>query len=270
MTTLQPTADASPRPAPGAPILDTVSRREAEFFDSVIREEGDFNPFQDRGWQTLARRFKELVPANGPLDILDIGCGAGQSRQLYIDRARSYTGIDLSAGALQAAERWFPDSKWIQADACDLPFEDCSVDVVAFSSVLHHIPNFQIALREAFRALRPCGYAFAFDPNLLHPAMALFRCPKSPLYLRQGVSPNERPLRPGALHQAFAAAGFASIRQRCQSDIPYRRVAPVALNAALTLYNAADWVWEHSGLARRFGTFVITVGVKPPEQANAE
>jgi hypothetical protein len=53
-------------------------------------------------------------------------------------------------------------------------------------------------------------------------------------------------------------AGFAAIGQRCQSDIPYRKVAPRGLDALLGLYNRADWLWEKVGLGRWFGTFVVT------------
>ena len=195
--------------------------------------------------------------------LLDVGCGTGRSRQIYAGSFARYTGVDLSAAALAAARREFPADEWVEADACRLPFPDHQFDVVAFSSLLHHIPDFPVAVREGFRVLRPGGVAFAYDPNVRHPAMALFRHPRSPLYLKQGVSPNERPLRPSALRAAFEATGFVNIRQRCQSDIPYRKVAPKLLNAVLGLYNVADWVWERVGLGRVFGTFVITVAEKP-------
>ena len=38
-------------------------------------------------------------------------------------------------------------------------------------------------------------------PLNCHPAMALFRHPKSPLYSRNGVSADERPLLPRALRR---------------------------------------------------------------------
>jgi len=235
---------------------------EGRYFDGVIADKGDFNPFADRGWRTLGRRFERMVRPDRPLRLLDVGCGTGQSRQLYIAHATLYAAIDLSYEALCIARGRFPQSSWVKADACVLPFADASWDVVAFSSVLHHVPDYVRALREAFRVSRPGGYAFAFDPNLLHPAMALFRWPKSPFYLSQGVSPNERPLLPGELRRAFTTAGFGDIRQRCQSDIPYRAVAPRLINACLGIYNVGDWLLEHSGLGRWLGTFVVTAGRK--------
>jgi SAM-dependent methyltransferase len=240
---------------------------ESRYFDQLVESEGDFDPFTDHGWATLRRRFEAATP---PLPaearILDVGCGTGRSRQIYAGRSGSYAGVDLSFGALRVA-RAEGDATWSRADACRLPFADGSFDLVAWSSVLHHIPDRRSALREGLRVLRPGGRAFAFDPNLLHPAMALFRHPSSPLYDPRGVSPNEAPLLPRALRGDFAASGFADIHQRGQSDLPYRAVAPRGLDRLLPLYNRLDWLWERIGLGRAFGTFVITWAAKPASGA---
>ena len=237
---------------------------ERAFFDQLTHEAGDFNPFMDRGWRRIEQRFCELAkPAGSNSELLDVGCGTGKSRQIYIGHVRRYVGIDLSSASIELARSQYPQNRWEVADACDLPFDDGCFDVVAFSSVLHHIPNFPAALQQAFRVLKPGGKVFAFDPNLLHPAMALFRHPRSPLYSSQGVSPNECPLLPSELRKAFRSAEFVDIRQRCQSDIPYRQVAPKLANALLSLYNLADWCWEHGGFGRWFGTFVLTSATKP-------
>jgi demethylmenaquinone methyltransferase/2-methoxy-6-polyprenyl-1,4-benzoquinol methylase len=238
------------------------AEREGRYFDRLVGESGDFNPFTDRGWETLSRRFAAAIPGTG-FRILDVGCGTGRSRRIYQNKAARYAGIDLSLGALRLARRRSPGAEWLQADALRLPFRDGSHDGVAFSSVLHHVPDRRAALAEAFRVLRPGGWAFAFDPNLLHPAMLLFRHPRSPFYNPEGVSPDEQPLPPRVLREDFQAAGFARIGQRCQSDIPYRAVAPKGMDALLPLYNRADWLWEKIGLGRWLGTFVVTWGRKP-------
>ncbi len=239
------------------------SARDREYFDRLVSETGDFNPFSDRGWETLGLRFAGVAAGARALRVLDVGCGPGQSRRIYAAHARIYVGIDLSHAALHVARSRNAQSAWLQADARQLPFADNSFDVVAFSSVLHHVPDMKPVLASARRVLRPGGLIFAFDPNLLHPAMLLFRHPGSPLYRAAGVSPDERPLRPGVLRHAFDAAGLEDVGQRCQSDIPYREVAPKLLNSLLAAYNAVDWVWEKTGLGRWFGTFVVTWGRKP-------
>lgn len=237
--------------------------RERAYFDSVVAEQGDFNPFADRGWQALAQQFERSVRPSSAQRLLDVGCGTGQSRQLYERNALPYVGVDLCPAAIAAARERFPQSQWLVADARTLPFPEDSFDVVAFSSVLHHIPEMTAALHEARRVLRPGGQVFAFDPNLLHPAMALFRHPRSPLYLRQGVSPDERPLLPRALWRAFGDAGLVDIRQRCLSGIAYRAVAPRPINACLTAFNVADQLWQWLGAGRYFGTFVVSWAAKP-------
>ncbi len=238
---------------------------EAEYFDQLIADAGEFNPFTDRGWRTLARRFERAAGHARFHRLLDLGCGTGHSRPIYADHVDCYVGADLSYGAVRAAARHAPAARWLQGDALHLPFGNGTFDAVAFSSVLHHVPDMHQALSEARRVLVPGGFVFAFDPNLLHPAMLAFRHPRSPLYTQEGVSPHEQPLHPAALRQTFAEAGFGHIGQRCQSDIPYRQVAPRLLNRLLPVYNALDWVWERSGAARWMGTFVVTWGRSPGE-----
>jgi ubiquinone/menaquinone biosynthesis C-methylase UbiE len=241
-----------------------LTAREGRFFDRLVAEAGDFNPFTERGWGILARRFAEEVPAQGAgLSLLDVGCGTGRSQAVYREHSARYTGIDLSLASLALARRRDPASRWLQADACRLPFGDESFDAVAFSSVLHHLSTPHPALAEARRVLRPGGWVFAFDPNLLHPAMALFRHPKSPFYRSEGVSPDERPLLPATLRAWFRDAGFVEPGQRCKSGIPYRQVAPRGLDALLPLYNRLDQLWEKVGLGRWLGSFVVTWGRKP-------
>lgn len=230
---------------------------EGDYFDRLVEDAGDFNPFTARGWRTLARRFASASGGRTGLTVLDVGCGTGRSRQIYERQATRYVGLDLSREAVRLGASRHAGG-WLQANAERLPFADRSFDVVAFSSVLHHVPDMHAVLAEARRVTAPGGLVFAFDPNLLHPAMLLFRHPRSPLYSAEGVSPHEQPLLPGALRSAFHEAGLVAVDQRCQSNIPYREVAPRLLNAVLPLYNALDVAWEFSGAGRLFGTFVVT------------
>jgi ubiquinone/menaquinone biosynthesis C-methylase UbiE len=231
---------------------------EGQFFDQLVDEDGDFNPFTDRGWRTLAQRFHQASGGAKELHVLDIGCGTGNSHGIYASQAARYTGLDLSLGALRKARQFHRDLTWLQADGAQLPFPAGTFDLVAFSSVLHHMDDINAALTEARRVLAPGGMVFAFDPNLLHPAMLLFRHPRSPLYRPEGVSPHERPLLPSRILEAFRVAGFSDIGQRCQSDISYRHVGPRFLRPWLSLYNAIDRVWESVGAGRWLGTFVTT------------
>jgi SAM-dependent methyltransferase len=238
---------------------------EAAYFDAAMSEQGDFNPFKPAGWTRLARAFVRMAEPKRDLQLLDIGCGTGRSLQLYEPYVKEFVGIDLSQEMVRLARKNFPAHDWVRADACVLPFDDETFDGVCFSAVLHHIPNYRLALSEGRRVLKKGGFIFAFDPNLLHPAMAFFRHPRSPFYLPQGVSPNERPLLPSRLRSAFESAGLVHIRQRRHAGIPYRYVAPKLINSMLKSYNAVDAIMHYSGLGRWFGALVATMGRKPAE-----
>lgn len=248
------------------PLARGSNEVEKAFFNEWVAKEGDFNPFTQQGWDTIRRMFQDFAGRRESLAILDVGAGTGQSRQIYADAAARYVGIDISEEAVATAKQRYPNDEWLVADACDLAFADQSFDVVAFSSVLHHIPQFEDAVTEAVRVLKPGGCVFAFDPNVLHPAMALFRSPASPFYSSRGVSPNERPLNPPTLRRAFVDAGLSDINQICRSGIAYRDVAPRFAKQGLAVFNAIDNLWEFSGLGRWFGTFVFTYGEKPAHQ----
>jgi SAM-dependent methyltransferase len=242
-----------------------ASSGDGAFFDRLVADDGDFNPFAERGWRTLARRFEQAVGGRRGLRILDVGCGTGRSRAIYRASEARYVGVDLSFRALTVGRTRAPEAAFVHADGFHLPFTGAAFDIVAFSSVLHHVSDIGTALAEGRRVAAPGALVFAFDPNLLHPAMLLFRHPRSPLYRHEGVSAGERPLAPGTLRRAFDAAGLRAIGQRCQSNLPYRHVAPPLLNACLPMYNTLDRVWEWLGAGRWFGTFVVTWGRVPDE-----
>ncbi|MBV8780106.1 MAG: class I SAM-dependent methyltransferase, partial [Phycisphaerae bacterium] len=228
--------------------------QEQKYFDAYVGERGDFNPFTDRGWDVLRSGFEKLMSEEGvrekSLDVLDVGCGTGQSLKLYQHRSASFVGVDLSVKAIALAKARFPNRHWIVGDATRLPFADASFDLVAFSSVLHHIPDFLPAAHEAFRLLRPGGTAFAYDPNLAHPAMALLRWPRSPFYTAAGVSPNEAPLLPRHLRRQFRKAGFLDLDQLCVAGLTYRTIAPPLLRPFLGIYNLLDRVMASIGFGR--------------------
>lgn len=50
-----------------------------------------------------------------------------------------------------------------KGDLEDLPVEDASVDLAFFSQALHHAPHPAIAVREAYRILRPGGRIVVLD-----------------------------------------------------------------------------------------------------------
>ncbi len=96
-----------------------------------------------------------LKPLAGNKDVLEVGAGTGLIMKGLEGTARRLTGLDISAGMLQAAsKRGF---KVVQGSATDLPFENEQFDLAYSFKVLAHVPEIEKALKEMARVLRPGG-----------------------------------------------------------------------------------------------------------------
>ncbi len=93
--------------------------------------------------------------------VLEIGMGGGVDFSRFVRYGAMATGVDLTQGgiahtlrrlnALSHRERTY---YLAQADAENLPFKDNSFDLVYSWGVMHHTPDTERALAEAFRVLR--------------------------------------------------------------------------------------------------------------------
>ena len=88
--------------------------------------------------------------------MLDLGCGDGR---LTADlRARSITGADVSAVALERARRRIPEATLVQVAPDEpLPFDDLSFDLVLSIETIEHVRDVQLLVSEVRRVLRPGG-----------------------------------------------------------------------------------------------------------------
>lgn len=97
----------------------------------------------------------------GDKAVLEIGVGCGTHAQLLVERAGSYTGIDLTDYAIAATRarlRRFGREDCIrQMDAERLEFDDESFDFVWSWGVIHHSSDTGKVLREIWRVLKPGG-----------------------------------------------------------------------------------------------------------------
>jgi ubiquinone/menaquinone biosynthesis C-methylase UbiE len=96
--------------------------------------------------------------------LLDAGCGASMSAlellPAVLPRLR-YLGVDVSEAVDVARQRFeargFNDAAFVQADICNLPFADESVDLIFSEGVLHHTDSTQGAIAALTRLLKPGG-----------------------------------------------------------------------------------------------------------------
>ena len=97
------------------------------------------------------------------LKVLEIGCGIGTDGAQFAKAGADYTGIDLTAAAIELARKRFALSnlkgEFRVSDAEDLDFDNESFDLVYSHGVLHHTPDIEAAVREIHRVLKPGGRA---------------------------------------------------------------------------------------------------------------
>jgi SAM-dependent methyltransferase len=130
-----------------------------------------------RSGQLRTRRLLHLLDgivrtAEGPLLIVDVGCGDGMGTELAAARVGAWgstghhvVGVDWAAGPLkQAAERGLTLVRGSLEGG--LPFASGGVDVVILSEVVEHLVDTDGAIAELYRVLRPGGHLVLSTPNL--------------------------------------------------------------------------------------------------------
>lgn len=166
---------------------------------------------RSRPWSFLARRMVPWAAQGLPLggNVLEIGGGNGAMAEA-IARVHPHvhlTTTDADPAMVEAAHRLltrFPTAQARQADATGLPFKDQSFDTVLSFLMLHHVIEWEQAVTEAARVLRPGGSLVGYD-LLASPAASLVHL------LDRSV---HRLIEPAAFEPALEQAGLDPLRVR--------------------------------------------------------
>ncbi len=125
------------------------------------------NPVVRRLVARFLERVGDLVEAQRPRRILEVGCGEGIVIEYLTGRvpAVRFHGVELDTDALARGRARCPAAAFLQADAYALPFETGSYDLVLCLEVLEHLPEPGRALRELRRvARRGCLVSVPHEP----------------------------------------------------------------------------------------------------------
>jgi ubiquinone/menaquinone biosynthesis C-methylase UbiE len=121
---------------------------------------------------TVQRRFeaRRFITLGGKLNggrVLEIGCGRGVGAEILLSElgAASVDAFDLDPDMVRrASERLARHGNrvrlWV-GDAAQIEAGDNTYDAAFDFGIIHHVPEWRKAVREAYRVLRPGGRFYA-------------------------------------------------------------------------------------------------------------
>jgi SAM-dependent methyltransferase len=119
--------------------------------------------FAGRTW-SLLNMLDRVLPRDGSLSILDIGCGAGNMFH-HLARYGEVSGVDNNPRPLAVArERGY---RVQEGQAEDLPCDDEAFDLVALLDTVEHCADDLAVLRECYRVCAPGGHLVVTVPAFM-------------------------------------------------------------------------------------------------------
>lgn len=135
-----------------------------------------FRELEHQGWLAKAAAYRDsfakiteqaidsILDTFGDLAgrrLLDVACGTGELAAAAARRGASSEGIDFAVTMIEKAIAQYPDVRFREGDAEQLPYRGSSFDAVVCSFGLLHFQNPESAIADARRVLKPGGrYAF--------------------------------------------------------------------------------------------------------------
>jgi trans-aconitate 2-methyltransferase len=107
----------------------------------------DWNPdsylqFRNERTQPSIDLVNRITAEQAPGNILDAGCGPGNSSRVLIDRwpTARLTGVDNSPAMIEEAKKDFPGQEWVLSDAAEYR-TDKKFDLVFSNAAIQWIPD---------------------------------------------------------------------------------------------------------------------------------
>lgn len=124
-----------------------------------------------------ARDLLAQVPLLAPAQVVDMGCGPGNSTELLVERfpRAAVTGLDNSPNMLAEAARRLPAVTFVTADAATW-VPEAGTDLVFANAIYQWVPNHLEVLPRVLEALPQGGVlAVQMPDNMAEPSHVLMR-----------------------------------------------------------------------------------------------
>jgi glycogen(starch) synthase len=140
-------------------------------YERHFRPDDPVNPFQGL-YERKRRAVLAFFDRFEPMKVVDVGGGPGRLTAPLAER-HELTHTDISEEMIEEARRRSPaGTRFVQADARELPFEEGEFDGLLALDLLCHLPDLEAGIRELARVVRPGG-ALVFDTTNALPLWVL-------------------------------------------------------------------------------------------------
>jgi len=111
--------------------------------------------------------------------VLDIGAGLGESSVYFALQGAIVTATDISPRMVETTialgKRYGVEIRGIASNGEDLRLPENSFDVVYIANTIHHVQDRARLFAQIWRALKPGGRFFSFDPVAYNPVINVYR-----------------------------------------------------------------------------------------------
>lgn len=135
-------------------------RDQKKFWDLYAPVYNLFMGINKKNYEQIYQKIRKAILNK---QVLEIATGTGLVAKNTAQSAKKYIATDFSEQMLYQAQKGkkIENLYFMKADACALPFQSHSFDVVIASNALHIMPDPEKALSEIRRVLKPRGILIA-------------------------------------------------------------------------------------------------------------
>lgn len=171
-------------------IIKTEENVEREHFDAMAKiyekNYGYLDKFTKYKINKKVNKFVDLfnkyVKTENRVKIFEIGCGTGTYTVKYAQKLSraDIQATDISSGMVEVAKSRKYNGDNIHygvVSAYHTELKNSSVDVVCGFYILHHL-NSKEVIKEIKRILKPGGFVYFYEPNILNPVVFIIKSNK--------------------------------------------------------------------------------------------